>query len=133
MNIPMARSATQEQVAVEDSAIVRYATDSTSSTLEPEQCRTASDKLAYHRNLREALLKISHSPDDSIMVATQPLQSYRSLALSMPRFSFSHATTVTARCRGAARCLAGPSRASQQSRLWSSARAAKARLMLVRP
>ena len=56
--------------------MARHATESTSSTTEPEQRRTASDKLAYHRNLREALRKISHSPEDFIMVATQPLQSF---------------------------------------------------------
>ena len=73
---PMVRSASQELVAVEDSAMARHATDSASSTNEPEQRWTASGKLAYHRNLREALLKISHSPEDLIMVATQSLQSF---------------------------------------------------------
>ena len=72
----MVRVATQELVAVEDSAMARYATDSSPSAIEPEQRRAASDKRAYHRNLREALLKISHSPEDLIMVATQPLQSF---------------------------------------------------------
>ena len=58
----MIRSATQEQVTVEDGAMARYVTDSTSEMLEPEQRRTASARLAYHRNLREGLLKISESP-----------------------------------------------------------------------
>ena len=73
---PMVREATQELVAVEDSAMARYATDSSPSAIEPEQRRTASDKGAYHRNLREALLKISESPEDFNMVATQSLQSF---------------------------------------------------------
>ena len=63
-----------------------YATDSTSFALEPEQRRTASDKRAYHRNLREALPTISESPEDFIVVATQPLQSCPVLgAPEMPR------------------------------------------------
>ena len=70
------RSASQELIAVEDSAMARHATDRTPSTIEPEQRRTASEKLAYHRNLREALIKIGHSPDDFILIATQPLQSF---------------------------------------------------------
>ena len=40
----------------------------------------------------------------------------QSSALLMPRRSLSHATTVSARCRGAARRLAGPSRVSRRSR-----------------
>ena len=55
--------------------MARYATDSTSSMLEPEQRRTVSAKLAYHRNLREGLLKMSESPEKFILVATQPLLS----------------------------------------------------------
>ena len=45
---PMIRSATQELVAIEDDAMARYETDSTSEMPEPEQRRTASAKLAYH-------------------------------------------------------------------------------------
>jgi hypothetical protein len=73
---PMVRAATQELVAVEDSATARYTTDSSSSAIEPEQRRTALDKRAYYRKLCEAFLKISESPEDFIMVATQPLQSF---------------------------------------------------------
>ena len=64
----MIRSVTQERAAIEDSAMARYAADSTPSMLEPEQRRTALGKLAYRRNLREALLKISESPEGFIMV-----------------------------------------------------------------
>ena len=87
--------------------MARHATESTSSTTEPEQRRTASDKLAYHRNLREALRKISHSPEDFIMVATQPLQSFPVLgALDatvqlIPRDD-SYRAVSRRRCRGAA-------------------------------
>ena len=55
--------------------MARFAADSSSSTIKPEQRATASVKLAYHRNRREALLKISETPEDVITVATQPLQS----------------------------------------------------------
>ena len=61
---PMIRSATQELVAVEDDVMARYAAESTSSMPEPEQHRTASAKLAYHRNLREGLLKMSESHEN---------------------------------------------------------------------
>ena len=54
----------------------RYAIDSASDLLEPEQRRTASVKLAYHRNLRESILKTNEPPDKFILVATQPLQCF---------------------------------------------------------
>ena len=40
----------------------------------PNICRTASVKLAYHRNLREGILKANEPPEKFILVATQPLQ-----------------------------------------------------------
>ena len=61
-------------VAAEDGAVSRYAIDSASELLEPEQRRTASVKLAYQRNLREGMLKVNESPEKFILVATQPLQ-----------------------------------------------------------
>ena len=73
---PMIQSAATDLIAGEDDAVARYATDSTPEMLEPEQRRTASAKLAYHRNLREGILKISTSPEKSILVATRPLQSF---------------------------------------------------------
>ena len=76
---PMVRSASRELVAVEHSAIARHTTDRTSSTIEPDQRRSAvrpQKKLAYHRNLRESLIKISDSLEGFILIATQPLQSF---------------------------------------------------------
>ena len=53
----------------------RYPIDSAPELLEPEQRRTASVKLAHHRNLREGMLKINESPEKFILVATQPRRS----------------------------------------------------------
>ena len=44
--------------------------------LEPEQRRTATTKAAYHRNLRDGIARVSESPENFILVATQPLQSF---------------------------------------------------------
>ena len=63
-------------VAAEDGAVSCYAIDSASELLEPEQRRTASVKLAYHRNVRVSILKINESPEKFILVATQPLQCF---------------------------------------------------------
>ena len=56
---PMIQSAAMCLVAAEDDAVSRYATDSAPEMSEPEQRRTVSVKLSYHRNLREGMLKIS--------------------------------------------------------------------------
>ena len=73
---PVIQSAATDLIAAEDGAVTRYTTGSAPEILEPEQRRTASDKLAYHRNLHEGMLKISELPDKFILVATQPLQSF---------------------------------------------------------
>ena len=56
--------------------MARYAIGSALELREPEQRRTALVKLAYHRNLREGMLKISESPEKFTLVATQPLQCF---------------------------------------------------------
>ena len=71
----MIGEATRDLIAVEDSAMARHEAGSSPSTIEPERRATASVKLAYHSNRREALLKISEMPEDFITVAAQPLQS----------------------------------------------------------
>ena len=71
----MVWKATCDLIAIEDSAVTWYAAGSSSAAIKPEQRATASVKLAYHRNRREAFLKISETPEDFITVATQPLQS----------------------------------------------------------
>ena len=73
---PMIQSAAMDLVAAEDDTVSRYAIDNAPELLEPEQRRTASVKLAYHRNLREGILKINESPEKFILVATQPLQCF---------------------------------------------------------
>ena len=73
---PIIQSAAMDLVAAEDNAVSRYVIDSAPELLEPEQRRTAPVKLAYHRNLREGILKISESPEKSILAATQPLQCF---------------------------------------------------------
>ena len=73
---PMVPVATSELIAAEDSAVRQYASDSTSAAIEPEQRATASVMAAYHRNRRDAFLKISEMPEDYMTVSTQPLRSF---------------------------------------------------------
>ena len=73
VNPMMVWEATRDHlVAIEDSAMARYAADSSPSATGPKQRATASHKLAYHRDLREALLKISETLEDFITVTIQP-------------------------------------------------------------
>ena len=67
---PTVRVATSELIAAEDSAVWQYAADSTSAAIEPDQRAMASVKAAYHRNRREAFLKIGETLEDYITVAT---------------------------------------------------------------
>ena len=73
---PMVRSAAAELIAVQDEAIARYTAESASEFLEPEQRCASSKKAAHQRNLRGALNRASESPENYILVATQPLQSF---------------------------------------------------------
>ena len=112
---PMSQSAAMDLVAAEDGAVSRYAIDSASQLPEPEQRRTASVKLTYHRNVRESILKINGSPEKSILVATrQPgrCRASLSLVLSMPRRGSSQVTTATARWQSAVRRSARPLQAA---------------------
>ena len=52
---PMVRSAAADLVATQDEAVSRYTAESAPEVLEPEQCRTATVKAAYHRNLRDGI------------------------------------------------------------------------------
>ena len=72
---PMVRSAAAELVAAQDEAIARYTAESTSDMLEPEQRCASLKKPAHQLNLRGALSHVSESPENYILVASQPLQS----------------------------------------------------------
>jgi hypothetical protein len=73
---PMVRSATAELIAVQDEAIARYTAESASDMLEPEQRCAASKKAAHQRNIRCAFNRVSEAPEQYILVASQPLQSF---------------------------------------------------------
>ena len=72
----MVRSAAAELIAAQDEAITCYTAESASEMLEPEQRCASSKKLAYQRNLRGAFSRVSEWPENCILVATQPLQSF---------------------------------------------------------
>ena len=72
---PMARSAAAELITTQDKAIARYTAESASEMLEPEQRCASTKKAAYQHNLRDALARVIEWPENSILVATQPLQS----------------------------------------------------------
>ena len=73
---PIARSAAAELIATQDEAIARYTAGSASEMLEPEQRCASTKKAAYQRNLRDALNRAIESPENYILVATQPLKSF---------------------------------------------------------
>ena len=73
---PMVRSAAAELVAAQDEAIAPYTAESASGMLEPEQRCASSKKAAHQHNLRGALSRVSESPENYILVASQPLQSF---------------------------------------------------------
>ena len=73
---PMARSAIAELIAVQDEAIARYTAESASGMLEPEQRCAASKKAAHQRNSRDAFNRASEAPEQYVLVASQPLQSF---------------------------------------------------------
>ena len=68
---PMVQEATRDLITIEDAAMARYAADSPSAALGPEQRATASTKLSYYRNRHSAFLKASETPEDFTTVAAQ--------------------------------------------------------------
>ena len=72
---PMVRLAAADLVATQDDAVSRYTAESASKIFEPEQRRTATAKAAYHRNLRDGIVRMGESPEKFILVVTQPLQN----------------------------------------------------------
>ena len=73
---PMVRSAATELIAVQDEAIARYEAESASDMLEPVQRSAASKKAVHQRNIRDAPNRASQAPEQYILVASQPLQSF---------------------------------------------------------
>ena len=73
---PMVRSAAAELIVTQDEAIARYTAESASEMLDPEQRCASTKKAAYQRNLRDVLNRVVEWPENYILVATQPLQSF---------------------------------------------------------
>ena len=73
---PMVRSAATELIVVQDEAIARYEAESASDMLEPVQRSAASKKAVHQRNIRGALNRVFQAPEQYILVASQPLQSF---------------------------------------------------------
>ena len=72
----MVRSAATELIATTEEAIARYEAESASEMLEAVQRCAASKKAVHRRNMRDALNRFSQAPEQDILVASQPLQSF---------------------------------------------------------
>ena len=73
---PMVCTVANELAAATDAAITRHTDESASEVLEPIQRAAASKKAAYQQATRAALGRILQAPEDYILVAAQPLQSF---------------------------------------------------------
>ena len=73
---PMVRTVAAEMVTATDAAIAQHEAQSASEGLEPIQRSVASKKAAHQRSMKQALGRIAERPEEYIMVASQPLQSF---------------------------------------------------------
>ena len=73
---PMVRTVATEMVTITDAAIAQHEAQSASESLEPIQRSVASKKAAHQRSMKQALGRIAERPEEYIMAASQPLQSF---------------------------------------------------------
>ena len=76
MITPMVRTAAGQLVAATETALAQHEADSANEALEAIQRCAATKKAIHQRNMRDALNRIIQAPDDYIVVASQPLQSF---------------------------------------------------------
>ena len=72
----MIRTVANELIAATDVAIARHEVERAAEMLEPIQRCAATKKAAHQQTIRDALNRILHAPEDYILVAAQPLQSF---------------------------------------------------------
>ena len=76
MVTPMVRAATDQLVRVTEASIGMHESESADESLEPVQRSAATKKAAHQTDLLDALNRILQSPEEYIIVASQPLQSF---------------------------------------------------------
>ena len=73
---PMVRTAAGQLVSATEAALAQHEAESANEALEAIQRSAASKKAIHQRNMRDALNRIIQAPEDYIVVASQPLQSF---------------------------------------------------------
>ena len=76
MITPMVRTATAQLIAVTEAAVAQHEAESANEALEAVQRCAATKKAVHQRNMRDAPNRISQAPEQYILVASQPLQSF---------------------------------------------------------
>ena len=76
MVTPMVRAAAGQLVAATEASLALYEAESANESLEAAQRSAATKKAVHQSDMRDALNRIVQSPDDYILVASQPLQSF---------------------------------------------------------
>ena len=72
----MVRAAAGQLVAATEASLALYEAESANESLEAAQRSAATKKAVHQSDMRDALNRIVQSPDDYILVASQPLQSF---------------------------------------------------------
>ena len=73
---PMVRTAADQLVSATEAALAQHEADSANEALAAIQRSAASKKAIHQRDMRDALNRIIQAPEDYIVVASQPLQSF---------------------------------------------------------
>ena len=76
MVTPMVRTAAGQLVAATEASLAQYEAESANESLEAVQRSAATKKAVHQSDMRDALNRIIQSPEDYILVASQPLQSF---------------------------------------------------------
>ena len=76
----MVRTAAAQLIAVTEAAIAQHEAESADEALAAIQRCAATKKAVHQRNMRGALNRIFQAPEQYILVASQPLQSFPCLA-----------------------------------------------------
>ena len=73
---PMVRTAAVQLVAATEASLAQYEAESANEPLEAVQRSAATKKAVHQSDMRDALNRITQSPEEYIMVVSQPMQSF---------------------------------------------------------
>ena len=76
MVTPMVRTAAVQLVAATEASLAQYEAESANESLEAVQRSAATKKAVHQSDMRDALNRIMQAPEEYILVASQPLQSF---------------------------------------------------------